>query len=139
MPPVVVLGNGVAQDPDRNCSADGVVAPPLDQLPAVDIGQLEVDQDENGAPTSGGPTMAAKNASPFSGAPAYQWPRPGTMERRAARPGLTGRFRAKRFVPSMISPWIGWTRSWAPQCGQKAASGATERRQRGHVCMSLAY
>src|SRR5207245_10243333 len=53
MPPVVVLGNGVAQDPDRNCSADGVVAPPLDQLPAVDIGQLEVDQDENGAPTSG--------------------------------------------------------------------------------------
>src|SRR5438132_11626016 len=53
MPPEVVLGHGVAEDPDGNRSADGVPAPALDQLAPVDIGQLEVDQDENRTPPVG--------------------------------------------------------------------------------------
>jgi hypothetical protein len=61
------------------------------------------------------------------------------IERRAARPALIGRFLAKRFVPSMISPEIGWTRSCVPQFGQKAASDATWRRHRGQVCTIREY
>src|ERR1700693_1234218 len=90
-------------------------------------------------PSTSGPRIAVKNTRPLTGAPAYQCPSPGTIDRRAARPGLIGRCFANFRVPSMISPVTGCTLSWAPQRGQKSASAGTGLSQREQVCMKQAY
>src|SRR5437764_9960503 len=46
VPPEVVFRRGVAQDPDRNRSGDGIIGPALDQFPGIDVLQPEIDQDE---------------------------------------------------------------------------------------------
>src|SRR5713101_6773533 len=48
VPPQVVLRRGVAYDPDRDRTADRIIGPAFDQLAAVDIRQLQIDQDQGG-------------------------------------------------------------------------------------------
>src|ERR1700716_3155551 len=43
VPPEVILGRGVANDPDRDRTGDGVIRPALDQLTAVEVRRLEID------------------------------------------------------------------------------------------------
>src|ERR1700674_1339228 len=52
VPPEIVLGHGVAQDPDRNRTGDRIAGPGLDQLPAIDVRQLEVDEDQRRYPVT---------------------------------------------------------------------------------------
>src|SRR5437870_2443393 len=46
VPPEVVFRRGVAQNPDRNRPGDGIIGPALDQFPAIEVRQPEIDQDE---------------------------------------------------------------------------------------------
>src|ERR1700730_15517266 len=46
VPPQVVLRRDVAHDPDRDRAGHRVSGPALDQLPAVEVRQLEIDQDQ---------------------------------------------------------------------------------------------
>src|SRR5437879_2292618 len=50
VPPQIVFRRGVAHDPDRNRTGHGIIGPALDQFPAIDVRQPEVDQDQGRHP-----------------------------------------------------------------------------------------
>src|SRR2546425_1247049 len=83
-------------------------------------------------PSSSPPTIATKKMRPRLGAPAYQCPRPGTMESSAADHGLGGFDRGTARI-STSSAWTGCTWTWVPHSGQNFASGASGVWQRGQA------
>src|SRR5437899_2027438 len=52
VPPDVVLRHGIAQDPDRNRTGHRITGPALDEFPAVEVRQLEVDEDKGWHPVA---------------------------------------------------------------------------------------
>src|SRR6202022_4883435 len=46
VPPEVIFGRGIADDPDRDRTRDRVIGPAFDQLTSVEVRQVEIDQDQ---------------------------------------------------------------------------------------------